>query len=126
MSNSDFTKFGIARELKQLEERTSFVDISVGDIALHCKMSRNTVYYHVWDKYDVISWSFYEEITPLIGDTRSIDKWGSGMRVLCHDMQDNKSFYVNVLQFEGENSQADCLMDFYQNPEHHSNGHGTV
>lgn len=37
------------------------------------------------------------------------------MRALCRYMQENKSFYMNVLQFEGQNSFADCLMDFYQN-----------
>lgn len=115
MANSDFTKFMIARGLKQLLETNSFLDISVGDIAQHCKISRNTFYYHFRDKYDVISWIFYTEITPLIGDTISMDQWGSGMRALCHYMQENKSFYMNVLQFEGQNSFADCLMDFYQN-----------
>ena len=115
MSNSDFTKFMIARGLKQLLETNSFLDISVGDIAQHCKISRNTFYYHFRDKYDVISWIFYTEITPLIGDTISMDQWGSGMRALCRYMQENKSFYMNVLQFEGQNSFADCLMDFYQN-----------
>ena len=115
MSNSDFTKFMIARGFKQLLETNSFLNISVGDIAQHCKISRNTFYYHFRDKYDVISWIFYTEITPLIGDTMSIDQWGRGMRTLCHYMQENKSFYINVLQFEGQNSFADCLMDFYQN-----------
>lgn len=115
MANSDFTKFMIARGLKQLLETNSFLDISVGDIAQHCKISRNTFYYHFRDKYDVISWIFYAEITPLIGDTISMDQWGSGMRALCRYMQENKSFYMNVLQFEGQNSFADCLMDFYQN-----------
>ncbi len=115
MANSDFTKFMIARGLKQLLETNSFLDISVGDIAQHCKISRNTFYYHFRDKYDVISWIFYTEITPLIGDTISMDQWGSGMRALCRYMQENKSFYMNVLQFEGQNSFADCLMDFYQN-----------
>lgn len=115
MANSDFTKFMIARGLKQLLETNSFLDISVGDIAQHCKISRNTFYYHFRDKYDVISWIFYTEITPLIGDTISMDQWGNGMRALCRYMQENKSFYMNVLQFEGQNSFADCLMDFYQN-----------
>lgn len=115
MANSDFTKFMIARGLKQLLETNSFLDISVGDIAQHCKISRNTFYYHFRDKYDVISWIFYTEITPLIGDTISMDQWGSGMRALCRYMQENKFFYMNVLQFEGQNSFADCLMDFYQN-----------
>lgn len=105
----------IARGLKQLLEMKSFTDITVGDIARHCKISRNTFYYHFRDKYDVINWIFYTEITPLIGDTVSIDKWGSGMRALCHYIQENKAFYSNVVQFEGQNSLSDCLMVFYEN-----------
>ena len=115
MSNSDFTKFMIAKGLKQLLEMKSFTDITVGDIAWHYKISRNTFYYHFRDKYDVINWIFYTEITPLIGDTVSIDKWGSGMRALCHYIQENKTFYSNVVQFEGQNSLSDCLMEFYEN-----------
>ena len=33
MANSDFTKFMIARDFKQLLETNSFLNISVGDIA---------------------------------------------------------------------------------------------
>lgn len=115
MSTSDFTKFMIARGFKQLLEEKSFTDITVGDLAKYCNMSRNTFYYHFKDKYDVMNWIFYTEITPLIGDTMSIENWGSGMRALCHYIQDNKSFYRNVVQFEGQNSLSDCLMEFYEN-----------
>lgn len=115
MSNSDFTKFMIARGRKQLLETKSFTDITIGDIARHCKMSRNTFYYHFKDKYDVINWIFYTEITPIIGDTASIERWGSGMRALCHYMQENRMFYMNVVRFEGQNSLSGCLMEFYEN-----------
>lgn len=30
-------------------------------------------------------------------------------------MQENKTFYSNVVQFEGQNSLSDCLMEFYEN-----------
>ena len=115
MSNSEFTQFMIARGLKQLLETKAFTDVTVGDIARHCNISRNTFYYHFKDKYDVINWIFYTEITPLIGDTVSIGKWGSGMRALCHYIRENKAFYTNVVQFEGQNSLSDCLMEFYEN-----------
>lgn len=115
MANSDLTKFMIARSLKQLLETKSFTEISVGDIARQCRIGRNTFYYHFKDKYDVITWIFYTEITPLIGDSLSIEKWGSGMRALCRYLQENRTFYLNVLQFQGQNSLSECLMDFYQN-----------
>lgn len=113
MSNSDFTKFMIARGMKQLLETKSFTEISVGELSRQCQISRNTFYYHFRDKYDVISWIFYTEITPIIGNFISLDQWGNGLRAMCHYIQENKNFYANVVQFEGQNSLADCLMDFY-------------
>lgn len=115
MPNAEFTKRMIASGLKQLLEVTPFADVTVGDIAKHCKISRNTFYYHFKDKYDIISWIFYTEITPLIGDDIDIEHWSNGLLALCQYMQENKKFYLNVLAFQGQNSFSECLMDFYQN-----------
>ena len=37
------------------------------------------------------------------------------MRALCHYMQENRTFYMNVVRFEGQNSLSNCLMEFYEN-----------
>ena len=47
MSTSEFTKYMIAKGVKQLLETKDFEQISVGDIARQCKISRNTFYYHL-------------------------------------------------------------------------------
>lgn len=55
MSTAEFTKYMVAQGFRQLLRERDFEDISVGDIARHCHISRNTFYYHFKDKYDVIS-----------------------------------------------------------------------
>lgn len=115
MPNAEFTKLMIAGGLKQILESTPFADVSVGDIAKYCKISRNTFYYHFRDKYDIISWIFYTEITPIIGEDVNIEHWSDGLLSLCQYMQENRKFYLNVLAFQGQNSFSGCLMDFYQN-----------
>ena len=115
MSTSEFTKYMIAQGMKQLLEEKAFETISVGDIAKHCHISRNTFYYHFKDKYDIISWIFYSEITPIIGDSTRIGNWSEGLRALCTYMQENRNFYIKVLQVQGQNSFSECLMDFYAN-----------
>ena len=109
------TKAALEESLKRLLLKKPLDKITITDITTDCGISRMAFYYHFKDKYDVINWIFYTEITPLIGDTVSIDKWGSGMRALCHYILENKTFYTNVVQFEGQNSLADCLMEFYEN-----------
>lgn len=114
MANAEFTKIMIAQGTKQLLQNRSFLDLSVGDISQHCKISRTTFYYHFKDKYEVMTWIFGTEITPLIGNMISIDNWGDGMRALCHYLKENQAFYSNVIQFEGQNSLSEYLYGFYR------------
>lgn len=114
MSTSEFTKYMIAQGMKKLLETNSFEDISVGDLAKECHISRNTFYYHFKDKYDIISWIFYSEITPIIGEA-SIENWSDGLLRLCRYMQQNKDFYIKVLHVQGQNSFTEGLMEFYGN-----------
>lgn len=114
MSTSRFTKYMISQAMKDLLEKNSFEDISVGDIAKQCSISRNTFYYHFKDKYDIISWIFYSEITPIIGET-NLGNWTDGLLRLCKYMQQNKSFYIKVLHVQGQNSFTEGLIEFYSN-----------
>ena len=114
MANATMTRRAIAAGLKELMETRSFESLSVGDIARQCGVSRNTFYYHFRDKYDLISWVFHTEITPIVDDPTERGDWAQGLLALCSYMQANKKFYLNVLQFHGQNSFSDCLMEFYQ------------
>lgn len=114
MTNAKPTKFMIARGLRELMETTPFEDISVGDIARHCQVSRNTFYYYFQDKFDVIHWIFYSEITPILERSFSINHWEEGLLALFQYLRENKKFYINILHFHGQNSFVECLMDFYE------------
>lgn len=92
MSTAEFTKYMIAQGMKELLTEKDFEKISVGDLANHCHISRNTFYYHFRDKYDVVSWIFYFEITPLLGPSQFVGKWADALLTLCRYLQDNKTF----------------------------------
>ena len=115
MPKSTRTKCLIAKGVKKLLETVSFGGISVGEICKQCQISRNTFYYHFKDKFDVIHWIFYTEITPILEESFSINHWEEGLLALCHYMQENRKFYVNILRFHGQNSFIECLMEFYEN-----------
>ena len=63
----------------------------------------------------MIHWIFYTEITPILEESFSINHWEEGLLALCHYMQENRKFYVNILRFHGQNSFIECLMEFYEN-----------
>lgn len=104
----------IARGLRELMETLPFEDISVGDIAHRCQVSRNTFYYYFQDKFDVIHWIFYTEITPILEKSISLNQWEDGLLALFQYLRANKKFYINILRVHGQNSFVECLMEFYE------------
>lgn len=114
MANSDITKQAIAEGVKDLMTTKPFASISVSDIARRCRINRNTFYYHFQDKYQVISWIFYNEITPIVSGGVRPDCWSDSLFALCRTMQENRAFYRNALGIAGQNSFTQCLLEFYQ------------
>ena len=114
MANSDITKQAIAAGVKDLMTTKSFASISVSDIARRCHINRNTFYYHFQDKYQVITWIFYNETTPIVCGGMHPDCWSDSLFALCRVMQKDRAFYLNALSVAGQNSFTQCLLDFYQ------------
>ena len=109
------TKDIIVTAFWQLLDEKPFNQITVKGIVTRCQVNPNTFYYHFKDKFDVIHWIFYTEITPILEESFSINHWEEGLLALCHYMQENRKFYVNILRFHGQNSFIECLMEFYEN-----------
>lgn len=114
MPASNITKRILAEGIKEIMKTTSLSKISVGDIVDHCRISRNTFYYHFKDKFDLVNWIFCTEVTIIISDIVDVTHWSDGLTALCLYMQENRHFYINALRTEGQNSFSDCLMSFYQ------------
>ena len=114
MPRAEITKHAIARSTKELMDLMPFASISVSDITRRCGINRNTFYYHFRDKFDVIRWIFYTEITPIIRDSGDRGQWADHLIRLCRYMQENRTFYLNALTVAGQNSFIECLMEFYQ------------
>ena len=109
------TKAALEESLKRLLLKKPLDKITITDITTDCGISRMAFYYHFKDKFDVIHWIFYTEITPILEESFSINHWEEGLLALCHYMQENRKFYVNILRFHGQNSFIECLMEFYEN-----------
>lgn len=114
MAASDFTKRQIASAMKELAQSRSFASISVGDLIRQCGISRNTFYYHFRDKYEVVSWIFSDEVSPLLASFDRMENWTRGLSELCLYLQANRGFYIRMLEVEGQNSFCECLTEFYQ------------
>ncbi|MEM1485781.1 dihydroxyacetone kinase transcriptional activator DhaS [Oscillospiraceae bacterium PP1C4] len=113
MSESTITKRVLAQSIKDLMQKTPLSKISVGDIAAHCGVSRNTFYYHFKDKYELVNWIYYTETLEQMSSFSDREHWEEGLCNLCLYMQENKTFYINALSVMGQNSFTEYLVNFY-------------
>lgn len=113
MPNPSITKRALAACMKELMETHPLSKINVGDIVEHCGLSRNSFYYHFKDKYDLVNWIFYTDIIDTFGETAEDEdesNWES-IGKLCSFFYDNKTFYMNALSVDGQNSFSEYFTD---------------
>lgn len=112
MASADITKRVIADTIKKLMTEKPLAKISVGDIVEHCGINRNSFYYHFKDKYDLINWIFYTEITQKMNQEDALAKstW-TLLEGVLQFLYEDKAFYRNALSVSGQNSFAEYFMD---------------
>lgn len=98
MSDSLITKRAIAEALKQLCKEKPFEKISISDITSVCGLNRQTFYYHYQDKYELLSWIYYNENFAAIADDISLENWDQKICELLNNLKREKIFYMNTIK----------------------------
>lgn len=60
------TKARMAQALKEQLKTKSFSKITIGDIISSCEINRNTFYYHFENIYDLLYWTYEQEIQNIV------------------------------------------------------------
>jgi probable dihydroxyacetone kinase regulator len=103
MPESMITKRALADAIKLLMEQEPLTKITVGDICQKCGMSRKGFYYHFKDKYDLVNWIFYTDFIIRVKQANYADIW-EFLDDICSYFYENRKFYINAFQVEGQNS----------------------
>lgn len=98
MSDSLITKKAIAKALKQICLEKPFDKISIADITTACGLNRQTFYYHFQDKYELLSWIYYNENFAIITDDINFDNWDEKILSMLKIMEQEKHFYINTIK----------------------------
>ncbi len=98
MAESTLTKRAIANSLKELARVKPFDKISVGDISKQCSINRQTFYYHFQDKYDLITWIYYEDYFKPYMEGISFDNWDVCIRNILTAVKEDRAFSVNTIK----------------------------
>lgn len=110
MSDSLITKKAIAQALKDICREKAFDKISIADITTACGLNRQTFYYHFQDKYELLSWIYYNENFGRITEDISFANWDKRFLEMLNIMESDKSFYINTLK-EQEHTFESYLFD---------------
>ena len=86
------TQLKLAKSLKDLMSNQPFEKLSVSDITNNCDLHRQTFYYHFDDKYELLDWIVYKELT--------FDNMYDRFMKLFTTMVDEKKFYLNALKID--------------------------
>lgn len=114
MSKNQITKEAFATSLKELLCEQPLEKISVKDITEHCNLSRNSFYYHFKDKYELISWIFYSDISKEVEGFESPSKFlEDSFANVCERLYQNREFYLSCFRYVGQNSLFESLYELY-------------
>lgn len=112
MSDSLITKKVIAKSLKNKLNEKDFLKITVSDIMNDCQIRRQTFYDHFQDKYELLEWIFKQEITEIIEDNLTYERWDRIVLRIFEYFEDNQKFYQKALAFDGQNSFKEVITGY--------------
>lgn len=114
MSASDLTKAAIIRTTKSLMAGQPIDAIQLSTIAKACGISRNTLYYHFKDKYEIVETIFSDELLPVISPCLTKERWAESLVLLTDHMKSEQDFYTNALKSHGPNTMLHQLTFLYK------------
>lgn len=88
----------LARTLKQMMETTSLDHITIGKLANAAHINRNTFYYHFDDIYELLRWTYKQDILMQLQQYTQIDRWEHAYQLMLDYIVDNKHFCQESLR----------------------------
>lgn len=99
---TEITKKLISSSFKSLLNKKPLNKVTVKDIVDDCQLTRQTFYYHFQDIYDLLEWTYKEEIGYLLTDSQN-KSLPETMKTIMSFIKENKYMFKNTLQSVGRN-----------------------
>lgn len=94
----------LAESIKELMNEKTLQKITVQMIVDNCNLTRQTFYYHFKDKFDLVNWIFRTTIDHISESSSPNLPWSNVLGEMLVVMKNDKRFYVNAMNCEGQNS----------------------
>lgn len=93
----------LAESLKSLMRTRQLDSITVSEICRAAQVGRRSFYRHFMDKYDLLTWTFYQDICLKIEHHATWTAWDY-IPVICTLLEQDRAFYRNAFLVQGPNS----------------------
>ena len=93
----------LAESLKSLMRTHQLDSITVSEICRAAQVGRRSFYRHFMDKYDLLTWTFYQDICLKIEHHAAWTAWDY-IPVICTLLEQDRAFYRNAFLVQGPNS----------------------
>lgn len=98
---SQTTKRALGASLIRLLQQKPIDKITVSQLAAECGINRMTFYYHFKDIYDLVEWSFAQEVKRVLEGKLTYDTWQEGFLQIFRLAEENRLVVLNVYRGAG-------------------------
>ena len=109
-SVSEQTKQQLAAALKTLMAQKPMDKITISELTAHCKIRRQSFYYHFEDIYDLLRWMIQSEAISLLEQQEGALLWKEGLLQLFRYLEENRAVCLCALKSLG----LDHLRRFFE------------
>lgn len=97
---TEMTKILISKSFKKLLSKKLLNKITVKEIVKDCKLTRQTFYYHFQDIYELLDWTYKNEIGQFLNDSQN-NNWEKVIKGILNFIRENKFMFSNTIQSVG-------------------------
>lgn len=94
----DSAKKELSASLKKIMLTKSLNKITVTELSASCGLNRQTFYYHFKDVYNLVEWTFKEELKDALEGTDIGLDWQDGFVRVFDYAKHNRNFILNVVE----------------------------
>lgn len=114
MAAAELTRNAILKALETLMQKKTLDDIQIGQISELTGISRNTLYYHFSDKYEILDVLLKSQLTPVVNPLLTRAAWVRSLEAATQVLQRQPALSVHALNTHGRVNLGTVLRDIYQ------------
>ncbi len=107
---SEYRQQRFADTLIELMNKMPLSKITVKKICDQCGEHRQTFYYYFIDKYDLITWIYYQDAVNTIEENQGLP-WVEVLERIFEKMYSRRAFYANAFSESGQNALIHSILE---------------